>query len=83
VRAGLTLTATVTNSNGAAAQLVTLAGGAQSRSVSIPAGASGSAATVANGGIAFDPLAVGSTTVIATIPGFTSTSAATVPVQVQ
>ena len=83
VRAGQTLTATVTNTNGAAAQLLTLAGGAQSRSVSIPGGANQSAATIAAGGIAFDPLAVGSTTVAAAIPGFTRTAAGSVLVQVQ
>ena len=83
VRAGQTLTATVTNTNVAAAQLLTLAGGAQSRSVSIPGGANQSAGTVAAGGIAFDPLAVGSTTVAATIPGFTATAAGSVLVQVQ
>ena len=83
VRFGLTLTATVTNSNGTAAQLVTQAGGAQSRSVSIVGGTSASAGTVAAGGIAFDPLAAGSTTVEATIPGFTRTDAGLVTVQVQ
>jgi hypothetical protein len=83
VRAGLTLTATITNTNGTAAQLVTLAGGAQSRSVAIPAGSSSSAGTVATGGIAFDPLATGSTTVTATIPGFVTTDAGIVDVEVQ
>jgi hypothetical protein len=82
VRAGLTLTATVTNSNGAAAQLLTLEGGAQVRTVGIPPGNSASLATIAGGGIAFDPLQAGTTTVSASIPGFVSTLAATVTVDV-
>ncbi len=56
---------TVTNSNGAVAQLVTnvVGGTGQSRTVTVPAGALQSATTVAGGGIAFDPLGAGSTTV--------------------
>jgi hypothetical protein len=73
VRAGGSLTVTVTNSNAVAAQLVTQAGGAQSRTVVIAAGVNTSPTTVAIGGIAFDPLQVGDTTVTASIPGFVTT----------
>jgi hypothetical protein len=83
VRFGGSLNATVTNSNGAAAQLVTLAGGAQSRTVVIPATQSISPTSVAAGGVAFDPLAAGETVVSATIPGYIATSRATVTVTVQ
>ena len=64
------------------AQLVTAAGGAQSRTVTIVPGASISPATVAAGGIEFDPLAGGQTTVVATIPGIAPTDAASVTVTV-
>jgi hypothetical protein len=67
---GAAVTATLTNSNATAAQLTTTAGSAQSRTVQIAAGQARSPATVATGGIEFDPLAQGSTTVSVTIPGF-------------
>ena len=82
VAAGSSLVATVTNSAAGVAQLVTASGGAQSRSVTIAAGASSSPSTVAAGGIEFDPLAPGTTTVVATIPGVVSTAAASVTVTV-
>jgi hypothetical protein len=65
-----------------AAQLVTNAGGAQSRSVTIEGGQSASPSTVAAGGISFDPLTGGGTTVAATIPGFDTTDAGVVNVTV-
>jgi len=71
------LTATVVLTNATAAQLVTTLASNDTVTVSIPAGASSSAATVAAGGVAFDPLAPGTTLVAATIPGFTPTGAAT------
>jgi hypothetical protein len=50
--------------------------------VTIAAGASTSPATVAAGGIEFDPLAAGTTTVVATIPDVVSTAAGSVAVTV-
>ena len=82
VAAGSSLVATVTNSAAGVAQLVTAAGGAQSRTVTIPAGSSQSPATVASGGIEFDPLTAGVTTVVATIPGVVTTAAGSVTVTV-
>lgn len=74
---GSGVTATVILSNGAAGQLVTASTTNDTVTVSIPAGASASAATVAAGGVAFDPVAIGTTLVAATIPGFILTGAAT------
>jgi hypothetical protein len=77
VRGGSTpLTATVTNSTAAVAQLVTSSGAAQSRTVQIMPGQVQSPSTVIAGGIALDPLAAGTTTVNTTIPGVVSTTAA-------
>jgi large repetitive protein len=81
-RPGMEVTATVTNSNANVAQLVTLAGGAQSRTIVISAGQSRSAFGVAAGGVDFDPLAAGQTSVSASIPGFSTTTAGTVTVDV-
>jgi uncharacterized repeat protein (TIGR01451 family) len=81
-RAGSSLTATVTNSAALVAQLVTTAGAAQARTVTIPAGQSFSPTSVATGGVAFDPIGNGVTTVSATIPGFIATTAASVNVTV-
>ena len=60
---GSSVVVTVTNTNGAVAQLVTQGGSAQSRMVTIAPGQSSSPATLATGGIAFDPIGGGSTTV--------------------
>ena len=70
--------ATITNSNGAVGRLLTNAfpAGAQTVTVLIADELARSASTIAMGGVAFDPLTVGSTRVSATIPGFTSTVAA-------
>ena len=76
------LTATVTNSNAAVARLTTLAGSAQSRTVTVPEGASASPTSVASGGVAFDPIGAGTTTVAASIPGFIATAATSVNVTV-
>ena len=71
VRAGGTAaTATVGNSNAAAAQLVTTALTAQQVSVTIPVGQARSPSTVATGGVELDPLGAGIDTVSASIPGF-------------
>jgi hypothetical protein len=82
-RPGTSVTATVTNSNASAAQLVTLAGGEQIRTVVIASGQSRTPFTVAAGGIEFDPLTAGQTTVSASIPGFLVTAAGVVTVDVQ
>ncbi|MGB2714371.1 MAG: hypothetical protein WBC51_09350, partial [Vicinamibacterales bacterium] len=82
-RPGTTLTATLTNSNDAVAQLVTQAGGAQSRTVVIPARDFRTPFTVAAGGIELDALAAGQTTVSASIPGFLVTTAGIVTVNIQ
>jgi hypothetical protein len=82
VRAQHTLTLTVTNSNATAARLVTQAGNGQSRQVTISAGNSVSPTGVASGGIAFDPLAAGTTTVTVATAGVTTTAAGTVIVDV-
>lgn len=63
---------TVTNSNASAAQLVTSAGAGQSRTVSIAVGGSRSGNTVALGGIAFDPLAIGTTNIATSAAGVIS-----------
>ncbi|HET6462275.1 MAG TPA: T9SS type A sorting domain-containing protein, partial [Candidatus Krumholzibacteria bacterium] len=78
VRAGSSgLTATLILSSSTPGQLVTTSSTNDTVTVSIPVGASASAATVAAGGVAFDPLAIGTTLVTATIPGFITTGAAT------
>ncbi len=64
------LTVTVDNSDATVAQLVTTTTTGQSLTVEIQPGATRSPSTVANGGIAFDALAAGSTTVAGAIPGF-------------
>jgi hypothetical protein len=80
---GTPIVVTVANSDASVAQLVTSAGAAQTRTVTIPTGSDVSPSTVATGGIAFDPLAVGTTTLTATAPGTTATTAATQTVRVQ
>jgi hypothetical protein len=83
VRAGRTLTTTVTTSNTDVGLLVTEADGAgQNRQVTIEENTYFTAGTVDTGGIAFDPVGGGATTVTATIPGFTTTTAGTVAVSV-
>ena len=70
VRPGLGITATVNNTTAAVAQLVGAAGPSQSVQVAIPGGTSRSAGSAATGGVEFDPLGQGTTTVSSTIPGF-------------
>ena len=62
---------------------MTLEGGEQSHTVQIAAPFSNSPPTIGTGGIGFDPLDVAVTTVTATIPGFLTTVAGTVTVDVQ
>jgi hypothetical protein len=81
-RRGTSLTVTVTSSNAAVGQLVTLAGGDASRTIVIAAGSSQTPSTVAAGGIEFDPLSGGTTRVTATIPGFVTTDGGNVDVVV-
>ena len=71
VRAGGSpVTATITTSSSTAAQLVTTATTGLQVSVDIAVGQARSASTVVTGGVEFDPLAQGTTTVTATISGF-------------
>jgi hypothetical protein len=79
---GAPLTATITNSNATAAQLVTQAVTGQSVTVGIAVGQSRSPSTLVTGGVQFDPLAAGSTTVQAGITGVFSAPGATRPVTV-
>jgi len=75
VRAGGALkTVTLTSSDATVGQLVTTATTGQSVTVDIAVGQSGPPNTVTTGGVAFDPLAAGATTVEATIPGFITTT---------
>jgi adhesin/invasin len=72
---GTALTATVTSSVPTVARLVTGTDTAGTVTVQIPVGSSSSGGSVAAGGVALDPLAAGTTTVTATIPGvFTTTT---------
>jgi hypothetical protein len=86
VRAGQTVTATVSNGNADVARLLTPAEQTDAENpsvtVTIAANQSRSAGSFAAGGVTFDPIGGGTTTVAATIPGFISTAAATVNVQV-
>lgn len=79
---GPTVTATITNSNPAVAELETTAVTGQSVTVQIALGLGNSPTTVAAGGVVFDPLAPGSTQVTGAIPGFITTTAGSVHVTV-
>ena len=67
---GAAVTATITNSNAPAAQLVTTVTTGQQVTVTIPVGQARSGNTMAAGGVEFDPLGAGFDTVSASIPGF-------------
>ena len=83
IRAGGTgVTATISSSTPTVATLVTSTLTAGTVTVSIDPGQARSPGTVASGGVALDPLSVGSTTVTATIPGFLALPNATIPVTV-
>jgi hypothetical protein len=79
---GLAVTATVTTSAPGVAQLVTTALTGGTVTVVIAGGQSRSPGTVALGGVAFHPLALGTTNVGATIPGFFALPGALIPVTV-
>ena len=83
LRAGApAVTATLTSSAPAVGRLVTAADTGGTVTVSIGAGQSRSPGTVATGGVAFDPLTAGTTSVAVAIPGFVALSGATVGVTV-
>ena len=82
VRPGAGLAVTVSNASAAVGRLVFAAGAAQRGTVTIPAGQSRSATTVAAGGVAFDPLAAGTTTVAAASAATGEASDASVAVAV-
>jgi hypothetical protein len=82
VRAGSSLTATLTSGTPAVAQLTTLAGSGASETVTIPAGLYYSPTSVATGGVAFDGLTPGNTAVTVSIPGFATMNSSTVNVTV-
>lgn len=78
VRAGgAPITVDITNSDATVAQLVTASGAAQAASVTIGVGQRRSPATVAGGGVAFDPLLAGQTSVVASGTGLVQLPAST------
>ena len=82
VRAGAApLTVTVLNSD-AAAQLVTTALTGQTVTVNIAALQQNSPTSVANGGVAFDGLAAGTSTVTATATGYATITSSSVTVTI-
>ncbi len=74
------LSTTVSNSNAAVGQLASSGGTSQSVALSIAEGSNRTPTSVADGGVAFDPLGTGSTDVAATISGFIATDAASMTV---
>jgi hypothetical protein len=83
IRAGGTaVTATLTSGTPGVGQLVTTAQTGGTVTVTIGPGQTRSPNTVATGGVAFDPLTAGTTTVRATIAGFVALPDATVLVTV-
>jgi hypothetical protein len=68
------LAVTVTSANPNVGQVRTSTASSGSVTVNIAAGVAQSPTTVAAGGVAFDPISAGSTTVTASIPGFTTTN---------
>lgn len=78
VRAGGTpITTDITNSDAAVAQLVTAAGAAQAVSVTIAVGQRRSPTTLAGGGVEFDPLGSGQTSVVVSGTGLVQVPAST------
>jgi len=83
VRAGApNLVGTIVNDSAAVAQLVTTAVTGQSVTVPVVATQARSPSSVGTGGVEFDPIAAGATTVSATIPGFIQLPTAIVNVTV-
>lgn len=74
---GVPIVVTVTNSNASVAQLVTSGGTSQSTQATIPVGQARTPFGVTNGGLEFDPIAAGSTTVTVSAPGTVAVSLAT------
>ncbi len=75
VRAGgQPLTVTLTHSTRGVGRLITTAGTGDTVTVQIPTGSSQSPYGVTAGGVAFDPLTAGTTTIAGSIPGFDLTS---------
>jgi hypothetical protein len=72
----------VTNSDGTVAQLVTTALTGQSVTAVIGVGQNRTSSNVAGGGIAFDPLSSGTTTLTASSPGATAMPGASATVTV-
>ncbi len=79
---GSALTVTVTSSTPSVGLINSLTGSAASATATIPVGAAQTGGSVAAGGVAFDPVAAGTTTVSATIPGFVTTTDASALVTV-
>lgn len=73
---------TFSSSDPAVAAIVTSGASGASRTIAINPGQSNTPTSVANGGVALDPLTVGTTTVTATAPGFTPLPSATVNVSI-
>lgn len=80
--AGPGFTVTLTSSNPAAGNLATRADTGSPETVVIAPGQSNSPTSIANGGVGFHPLATGTTTIAASIPGLTPTQFATKSVTV-
>ena len=79
---GATVTATITSSATSVGDLITLPDSTSPVAVGIVAGQSQSPNSVAAGGVAFNPIAAGTSTLSATIPGFIATDAASADVSV-
>jgi hypothetical protein len=73
---------TLANSNASAAQLKKTGTTDQTFTLSLTAGQSITPGSVAAGGVSFDPLSVGSTTVSASASGYIATTAASVTVAI-
>jgi hypothetical protein len=67
---GQAATVTIANGTPGVGQLITTEKTGDTVTVVIPVGASNSPTNVANGGVAFDPLTAGATTITGSIPGF-------------
>ena len=74
------LSVTISHTNPAVAQLVSTSGAGQTRTVTIVAGDTNSPTTVAAGGVAFDPIGGGTTTVSASATGVRAAVPVTVTV---
>ena len=82
VRAGRTMTATITSSVPTVGAIKTSAGASGGQTVTIAAGQNQSQGSLAAGGAVFDPIAAGTTVVSATIPGVLTTPGGTTNVSI-